>query len=79
MPRRLIKTLLALPIFLFFNLFYLSAQEKQDAKEEVIQRYLQEQESSLAVAQPQPAPEIAEERQYYIDLGDILDISVWQV
>lgn len=34
---------------------------------------------TIAVPQPMLETEVTEERQYYLDLGDVLDVSVWQV
>lgn len=145
MPARLSKiSLILIAIFFSFGQFYLYGQEKEEAREEARQHYLQgkeyysqgryqessaefekatellsppriefqetiEKETKKAIVPPAPAEltkkvqikgktteekkeeakvsaavsaveaPATEEREYYLDIGDVLDVSVWQI
>lgn len=53
-------------------------QEKQEKKEKKEKKGKKETIAAKPAPEPAPVPD-AGEREYYIDVGDVLDISVWQV
>ncbi|MCX5703938.1 MAG: polysaccharide biosynthesis/export family protein, partial [Candidatus Omnitrophica bacterium] len=56
-------------------------EKKEKAEEEKAGEEKEGKKAELTaiVVEPQPALETTEEREYYIDLGDIMDISVWEL
>ena len=60
MPGRIIKILVVLHVFLFANFFYLSAQDKEDVRENAQQNYLNGQDLSSPGRMREPSTEVEE-------------------